>query len=585
MPIRRFTLLLLLLAACGPLAVRAQSPACSTGTIETSSGPVCGSASNVTITGPGTYAASAYLGIPYAVPPTGPLRWQYPQPFPKSAGTLQATAFGNECPQSTVTPTASSSQCALTQGQSEDCLYLNVWVPSGTAASSRLPVMVFIHGGGFIRGTGGAAGSDLSDGTYLAASGKVIVVTFNYRLGALGFLAQGGNYNFGFADQILALNWVQSNIANFGGNPKNVTLFGESAGAMSVLLHALSSPKSSGLFQAALVESDLGFPYKSNSQAQALHDAFCSGSSSLCTTAANACDLVAAQNAFTSAEAENFYNLSGVLMWSPAVDGTYITGQPIASAGSLSVPLLVGTNRDEGSYFTYLSEDQNPKSSRNPPQTATYLGFLGKLFDLDSAKILEFPRYQCPVSSPDCSTQIANLITDSIFTCPSRWLAFQATQKAHPQPLYTYQFTQAASFNFWASPPMPANMNVPQCLTLVCHADELPFVFNTAGKLGQTFLPQEEALAQTMGGYWTSFANRHNPGDTWPLFQSGSAYRLLNESPSTASDPLDATANCSRLWDTIGYEKPQVLISLLASLKTSKTQASRPNAGTAKRHH
>lgn len=563
MSFHRLTLLLsLALVACVPLAAQAQKPACSTGTIQTSSGPVCGFTSNVPITGPGTFTSSAYLGIPYATPPTGPLRWQYPQPFPKSSTTLQATAFGNECPQSTV---ASGSQCTLQPGQGEDCLYLNVWVPSGTTASSQLPVMVFIHGGAFVTGSGGGLAGDLYDGTYLAATGKVIVVTFNYRLGVLGFLAQGGNYNFGFADQLLALNWIRTNIAGFGGNPNNVTLFGESAGAMSVGLHALSSPKSAGLFQAGIMESNpLGLPYKSASQAQTLSTAFCANG--LCTTAATACDLVEAQNEFMLTQAGNYLSLPDMLMWAPTIDNTYISNQPIASAGSLSVPLILGTNRDEGAVFVYAAEARAPKSLVNPPNSAAYVGLLNKLFGTtNSEEIRSLERYQCGLSL-DCSSQIVNVITDSMFTCANRYLAVQATLAANPQPLYLYQFTQVSSFNFW-SPPVPTS--VPQCNGLVCHADELPYVFNTAGKIGHTFTPAEEALSQTVGGYWTSFANSQAPGSNWPPFKPNKTYRLLNESSSTANDPLYTSANCS-LWDEIGYGNTEAVNSLITSLKSTK---------------
>ncbi|HEY0554623.1 MAG TPA: carboxylesterase family protein, partial [Thermoanaerobaculia bacterium] len=161
-------LLFFALAPWGSLVAWAQKPACSTGTIQTSSGLVCGTTSSVTIAGPGAVTAASYLGIPYGVPPTGSLRWQYAAPF-KSSGTLQATAFGNECPQSIATSSGgvvpAMSQCTdgrvLGSGQSEDCLYLNVWVPDGATASSQLPVMVFIHGGAFVSGTGGAPSNDL----------------------------------------------------------------------------------------------------------------------------------------------------------------------------------------------------------------------------------------------------------------------------------------------------------------------------------------------------------------------------------------------------------------------------------------
>lgn len=542
------------LAACGPLTAGAQKPPCSTGTIQTSSGPVCGITSSAT---------SAYLGIPYAVPPIGSLRWQHSMPF-KGSDLLQATTYGNECPQSIASPsaTASGSQCTdghvLGPGQSEDCLYLNVWVPGGTTASSQLPVMVFIHGGSFVAGSSSAGMplGNLYDGTSLAAAGKVIVVTFNYRLGALGFLAQGGNYNFGFADQLVALDWVRTNIAHFGGNPHNVTLFGESAGAKSVGLHALASPKSAGLFHAAIMESNaLGLAYRSTSQAQRLAGDFCASSPSLCMTATSACDLVRAQNDFIAAQPLSFSSISN-LMWTPIVDNVYITGQPIASASHLGVPLILGTNRDEGVVFVYQAEDLAPESaSQNPPGSAAYADILEKQFGAGNAKkIQSLERYRCRTSC-DCTKPLINVMTDFAFTCANRHLAIQATRRPESSPVYLYQFDQVSSFNFWEHAPQP----VPQCQGLVCHTDELLYVFNTASQFSCliAFTPGEEALARKIGGFWTSFAYSRNPGSDWPLFKPERTYLLLSEKSSAANDPLDAIANCSILWDGIGYETPQ----------------------------
>lgn len=581
MSIRRVTFLLsLALAACVPLAAWAQKPACSTRSIDTSSGPVCGLTSSVTLAEKG-FTASAYLGIPYGVPPVGPLRWKY-WTLLKGSEPLQATAYGNACPQTT--SKASNGRCTdgetLGLGESEDCLYLNVWVPGGATESSRLPVMVFIHGGNFDHGssTGGTSVSsspprgNLYDGTYLVAAGNVIVVTINYRLGALGFLAHGGNYNFGFADQLLALQWVQTNIAKFGGNPDNVTLFGESAGAKSVGLHVLSSPKSAGLFQAAIMESNaLALPYKNTSQTQALSSAFCGSAPALCTTTSTACDLVAAQNNFLSALPLSFASISNFI-WTPTVDHVYITGQPMASAANLSVPLVLGTNHDEGVIFVYQAEGRIPKPDNNPPNPAAYARLLEKQFGAANAKrIGSLERYDCGKSA-DCTNQLVNVVTDFSFTCANRHLAIETTRGAKAQPLYLYEFNQVSSFNFWEY----AQPQVLQCNGLVCHTNELPYVFNTTWQFGGkiSFNSQEESLARTMGGYWTSFAHSGNPGSVWPLFKPNSAYLLLSESSSAANDPLNATANCSTLWDGIGYETQEMLDRLFDSLELGKNKAS-----------
>jgi carboxylesterase type B len=573
---RRFTstVLFFVLATCVPLAARAQKPACTTGNIPTTSGPVCGKASTVNIPGPGSFTASAYLGIPYAQPPVGPNRWQYPQAFTSTA-SFQATAFANKCPQSVVPGTGEDvpalSQCTdgsvLGPNQSEDCLYLNVWVPSGTAPGANLPVLVFIHGGAFLIGSGGSAALDAYDGTYLAATGKVIVVTFNYRLGVLGFLTQGGNYNFGFADQILALKWVNSNIANFGGNRSQVTIVGESAGAMSVGLHAFSGPKSSGLFQGAVMESNpLGLPYQTTSQASTVTNAFCTQYPAVCNRSATTCDLVEDQNAFPKTGSAPV-GMADLLLWAPTIDHTYVSGQPMA--GQRGVPLLLGTNHDEGAVFALLIKQAKPAA-------VTPLGYLeltNALFgSANGTKIRGTSAYKCGFFQTDCTVELSNVINDYMFTCPNRKLAQQATASASSKSLYIYQFTQISSFNLWTP---PYYTSVPACKNMVCHGDEIPYVFNTAGQLGHTFQPQEETLSQAFGKYWTSFVTSQNPGNTWPLFKPNSTYLLLNENSTTGNDPLNAEANCSALWDGIGYETASTWTRLVAPLRA----AARKKAG------
>lgn len=567
MSIQRTTFLLsLALAACAPLAARAQQPACITGNVQTSSGPVCGKLSPITIPNAGSFTANAYLGIPYAQPPVGALRWQNPVAPNFWTTPLQATEFANECPQRA---TVTQGVCSFTTSdQNEDCLYLNVWTPTGATPTSKLPVLVFIHGGAFVTGTGGSSTSDLFDGTYLAASQNVLVVTFNYRLGALGFLATAdmpsGVGNFGFRDQLLALNWVQQNIASFGGDPSQVLLFGESAGAMSVGLHTLSSSQSAGLFKAALMESNpLGIPYKTLQQAQTLGQTYsslftCSDLS--CLRQQSACELVAQET--SPSLVPPLITLSSMLPWSPVIDGSLISGQPMANAANLKVPMLMGTNRDEGVLFAALM-------AQRKPEVATplgYSGFLGLLFGLDGAlKIESNSRYRC-LTAP-CTTQLANVITDSIFTCANRQFAIQA---ASAQNLYMYLFKLVSSFNLWA-PPNPTVVTA--CNKQVCHGDELPYVFNTAQALNHTFVTQEETLSQTMGAYWASFAKSQSPGSSWPLFGPNKTYMLLNANSSTASDPLNATANCDSLWGTIGYQDSAFWDRLLTEVRSPKKKA------------
>jgi len=238
------------------------------GTVDAPAGAICGLA----IAAPPTTKRDLYnyRGIPYALPPVGDLRWAAPEPYPRWSDLRAATSFGAVCPQDGVA------------SDSEDCLFLNIWTPRAAVDRGKhRPVLVFIHGGYFVFGAGSLPSYD---GGYLAASGNVVVVTLNYRLGALGFLAVpelGLTGNYGILDQRQALGWVAENIAAFGGDPSKVTIFGESAGAMSVGLHLFSIPADRGLFRAAIMESNpLALPYPSllaqvEAKWQAFRDALC----------------------------------------------------------------------------------------------------------------------------------------------------------------------------------------------------------------------------------------------------------------------------------------------------------------------
>ena len=231
-------------------ALSAAAPAVSAGTVgprvASASGPVAGTA-NGAVLGLASGAVNEFLGIPYAAPPVGPLRWKPPQPAASWAGVRAATAFAPHCPQ----PASPFGKAST----SEDCLYLNVYTPSHQQPGARNPVMVWIHGGALVTGE-----SDDYNPAKLVADG-VTVVTINYRLGALGFLAdpaladaKGQSGDYGLMDQQAALRWVQRNIANFGGDPGDVTIFGESAGGLSTLSQ-VASPQAKGLFEKAIVES------------------------------------------------------------------------------------------------------------------------------------------------------------------------------------------------------------------------------------------------------------------------------------------------------------------------------------------
>lgn len=520
----------------GPLAAwTQQKPACTPGTaINAPAGSLCGiTADDVT----------AYLGIPFAQPPTGERRWKNPQPPSPWSGTFQATQMANGCPQP-------NSMGSCSPGQTEDCLYLNIWVPEGTKPSSKLPVMVYIYGGAFITGSDALP---VYNGTSLAVSGNAIIVNLNYRLGALGFLVLDGitdatNNNFGFRDQIMALQWVQTNIASFGGNPANVTIFGESAGAMSVGLHALSSSQSSGLFNAAIMESNpLGIGYKNLQQADAVGTSFATGLT--CMTDPESCEVCDIVTKELQVAMKLFSQGLGSLPWAPVVDGTLITQQPMAAAeaGALKVPMLLGTNLNEGNVFAALISSARTIEGIYPViRPADYSQILQNVFGLTNAgKIQSQGGYACTQGL--CGPTLARAINDYAFACANRHLAAQARSG-----MYTYQFTQPSGnlCNPW--PGLFAG-----CAYLSCHGAEVPYVFDNPSGVGGgqcVFSPEEQALSSLMGSYWTSFARQQAPGGTpdWPSFKPSTTYMVLDTSPATAVDPWNGSASCS-FWDQIGY--------------------------------
>ena len=305
-----------------------------------------------TLEGLDTAGVMVFRGIPYAAPPVGDLRWKPPQPARPWTGVRPAVQLGHNCiqhqPYSDIDPFAA--------GVSEDCLYLNVWTSSVDARAPKRPVMVWIHGGGFFAGFGG---EERHNGARLAQKGAV-VVTLNYRLGAFGFLAHptlasesprhaAGNY--GLLDQIAALHWVKRNIARFGGDPSRVTIFGESAGGMSVG-SLIASPLAKGLFQRAIMESGTGVgagaaPHDS-ARAIALHFA---DSLSVYGVGPDALRHLRALSADTILAASLRLGPSGAVRFWPVVDG-WVLPHPVDSAlarGVVNVvPVIAGSNRDEG---------------------------------------------------------------------------------------------------------------------------------------------------------------------------------------------------------------------------------------------
>ena len=306
-----------------------------------------------------------YLGIPYAAPPVGALRWRAPQPVLRWEGVRDCTAYGPSAPQQ---PGLEFGPLRVGE-TSEDCLYLNVWTPA-RSPGDELPVMVWIHGGSFTSGSGSMG---IYSGETVAEAGGVVVVTINYRLGALGFLAhpalsaespQGVSGNYGLLDQIAALKWVRRNIAVFGGDPRLVTVFGESAGAISIL-DLMASPLAAGLFQRAIVQSGIlqeaamgsqtGWPLREAERAGArfVRGLGVSDGETLEQMRALPVDALLRRT-----PASDF--LTAGLPYKPVVDGYLLpksATETFAAGEQMDVPLLVGSNADEGSLFMPLMGD------------------------------------------------------------------------------------------------------------------------------------------------------------------------------------------------------------------------------------
>ncbi|MEM7223074.1 MAG: carboxylesterase family protein [Pseudomonadota bacterium] len=519
-------------AAPAPSA-RAQD--CAVPVVDTTSGAVCG------IAAAAAPRVRAYLGIPYGQSTAGDNRWAPPRTVKESSATLDASTFGPICPQ--------AQAQAGGQPMSEDCLSLNVWSPAA-GAGDKLPVMVFLHGGAFVIGS---SRNPLYQAGKLAAHGQVVVVSLNYRLGALGFLAglEGLAGNYGLLDQRLALQWVRDNIAGFGGDPAKVTLFGESAGAMSVGLH-LISPESAPLFRAAIMESNpYGIPYKTPKQAERL--AVLLRDSLACEAGGIACmrtrpfkAIVANQKSALLKLQGVLSGLSGFLHWAPVLDGTLVPAQPAASP--IAKPAIIGTNRDEGVLFATATGAKSLSKLE-------YELALTLLFPLKAVReIKQLGRYK--PARGDNTQALARLITDFLFTCPSRRVMAQADS-----PVFGYQFAQVPSYDMWPQIPLCAPDQAK-----VCHAFELPFVFGNATTIveqpqpaAHEFTPAEQALSERMMTAWTSFATTLNPGADWPPFSPSQPTRLILASPT--SKKTDLGANCA-FWGSLGDPQSGILRQL-----------------------
>jgi para-nitrobenzyl esterase len=447
-----------------------------------------------------------YYGIPYAKPPLGSLRFKPPQKPDNWTGIFEAHTPGFSCMQV-------KTFLGMNVNVSEDCLYLNIHTPSNASADSNLPVMFWIYGGSLKSGWG-----DLYNGSLLVNAGNVIVVTINYRLGAFGGLAlqqlqqEDSSFattgNYFLQDQRLALQWVNENIRAFGGNPDDVTIFGESAGAVSSCLH-LTNTLSQPYFQAAIMHSG-------NCGSQTLAAGIEVGQQLLKTAGCDqASDPVACLRGL---DAETLYEFAKTYGWAATIDGVDVLEDPytvIRDNRLPNKPIMIGVNRNEASYFFCGSYADI---------SAWEYGLLGLATFGWSGAVDVLPRY--PVTQDvDAIQPLISLLDDYLCKCPSSLLASGVTNQSNSA--YFYSFEQPINVSMWQGD----CWGVPHTAELVFLWPNIPFY---------SLKPEDEPLSRAMLQYWTTFARFKNPNYSdapvqWPQFGADSDYIILKHSLETST--------------------------------------------------
>ncbi|XP_074023811.1 LOW QUALITY PROTEIN: acetylcholinesterase, partial [Numenius arquata] len=539
--------------------------------VSTSSGPVRG-----TLLPVGTQRVGAFLGIPYAEPPLGPLRFRPPPPRPAGGGVLDASSHRHACYQAvdTMFPGFGGSEMwNPNREMSEDCLYLNVWVPRGPPPTSPhppklVPVLVWIYGGGFYSGS---ATLDVYDGRYLAAAEGLVVVSMNYRVGALGFLGFPGHPeapgNVGLLDQRLALRWVQGNIEAFGGDPGAVTLFGESAGAASIGLHLLSPP-SRPLFRRAVLQSGSpNGPWVTVGAAEGRRRAAtlaklvgCPGGGTTGgtgMTGLNETELLGCLRAKTPLELVEqeaaVLPQQGIFRFAfvPVVDGDFLADTPEALLGGVGgaggaedpptapqVDVLLGAVQDEGTYFLVygvpgFGKDNESLISREEFLGGVRLGVPQANELAAEAVVLQYTDWLDQDNPVKNREALDDIVGDHNVVCPLMHFAQRWAEGGGK--VYAYLFDHRASNLLW-----PPWMGVP-------HGYEIEFVFGQPLNPKLNYTEEEEKLSRRIMRYWGNFARTGDPNEPWererrwpPYTASGQRYARLNAHPLAVAQGLRA---------------------------------------------
>lgn len=466
-----------------------------------------------------------FKGIPYAAPPVGPLRWREPQPVAHWDDVKKTTEFGARCMQGNVF----GDMAFRDGGPSEDCLYLNVWTPKA-APGAKLPVMVWIYGGGF---QAGATSEGRQDGENLAHKG-VVVVSMNYRLGIFGFFSHPGltaesphhaSGNYGLLDQAAALQWVHNNIAAFGGDPGNVTIFGESAGSFSVCAQ-MASPLAKNLIAKAIGESGAffgrgGLGPKPLAESEKTGEAFGQENNA---TLDQLREMPAQQLLEAAMKKGNGFRFG------PNVDGYFFPTSPaeiFAKGEQAHVPLLAGWNHDEGNYHMIFAAD--------PATKENYAKKIGDTYKDRSAEVLK----AFPGDSDEQAKASANQLATANFIGYGTWKWLQMQIKLGDVPVYRYEFDQA--------PPIPLSGPAAADGPKAYHSAEIEYVFGELGSKKVDGKPvawtaDDRKLAERMSAYWTNFAKKGDPNGSglpkWPRCDAKDGYQTMHLSakPKAESD-------------------------------------------------
>lgn len=469
---------------------------------------------------------NAWLGLPYAAPPVGELRWKFPQLAAKWTGERDATRYAAHCAQNHVF----DDMVFQDRGGSEDCLYLNVYAPAGAHAGSNLPVMFWIHGGGF---SGGSSDEPRHNGDFLPLKG-VVLVTINYRLGVFGFLAtsdlakeaDGAAGNYAFADMIAALRWVKTNIRQFGGDADNVTIFGESAGSFAVS-SLMASPLAQGLFAKAIGESGgavagTTLVYDTLAERE-VKDA--KWVETLQVKSLAELRALPTQKILDAAKGP-------AVGFPPNIDGKILTepvGSTYAAGKQAHVPLIAGWNRDEGSFFAMRG------------MTALQWKEIAKKNFGDRAD--EFLKLY-PADSDEQALRSAIDFGSDQFIAYGTWAWLEAQRKTGSAPVYRYFFELAAT---------PSKYHPG---TFAFHSDDIEYVFGTLDtRPGWAVRPEDRTLSEQIMTYWTNFAKTGNPNGgnlpQWPKYNDD-GYPLIHLNATITAGPDTTRAR----YEFLEHEMP-----------------------------